>query len=107
MASRHKTPATSETSKHNGEPVAYAHRFVEANGLKLHYLDYGTEGRRPMLCVHGGGAHAHWFDFVAPGFNKNYHVRALDLRGHGESQWADPPVYSFENFWRSRSLRDE
>ena len=71
-------------------------RFVEANGVKLHYLDYGTAGRRPMLCVHGGAAHAHWFDFVAPGLTPDYHVLALDLRGHGDSAWADPHTYSFQ-----------
>ena len=70
--------------------------FVEANGVKLHYLDYGTAGRRPMLCVHGGAAHAHWFDFVAPGFTPDHHVFSLDLRGHGDSAWADPHTYSFK-----------
>src|SRR5687767_9490428 len=40
-------------------------RFIEVNGLKLHYLDYGTEGRPPLLCLHGGAVNAHWFDFVA------------------------------------------
>ena len=73
-------------------------RFVEANGVKLHYLDYGTAGRPTMLCVHGGAAHAHWFDFVAPGFTPDYHVYALDLRGHGESAWTDPQTYSFETY---------
>ena len=70
--------------------------FVEANGVKLHYLDYGTAGRRPMLCVHGGAAHAHWFDFVAPGLSRDHHVLAHDLRGHGDSAWADPHTYSFK-----------
>lgn len=76
----------------------YTSKFIEANGLEIHYLDYGTEGRPPMLCVHGGAAHGHWFDFVAGGFTSDYHVRALDLRGHGDSEWADPPVYSFEKY---------
>jgi len=67
---------------------------VEAGGLKLHYLDYGSAGKPPMLCVHGGAAHAHWYDFVAGGFTGNYHVRALDQRGHGDSAWADPPEYA-------------
>src|SRR5215210_6872387 len=58
--------------------------FVEAGGLKFHYLDYGTAGLPPMLCIHGGAGHAHWYDFVAPGFNKDYHVLSLDLRGHGD-----------------------
>ena len=68
--------------------------FVTADGLKLHYLDYGSAGRTPMLCVHGSAAHAHWFDFVAGGFAADYHVRALDQRGHGDSPWSEPPVYT-------------
>jgi pimeloyl-ACP methyl ester carboxylesterase len=74
-------------------------RFVEANGLKLHYLDYGVAGRRPMLCVHGGAAHAHWFDFVAPELTRDHHVLSLDLRGHGDSAWAeDPHTYSWKTY---------
>jgi len=72
--------------------------FVEANGIRLHYLDYGIAGRRPMLCVHGGAAHAHWFDFVAPGLTPDHHVLSLDLRGHGDSAWADPRTYSFKSY---------
>ena len=49
-----------------------------------------------MLCVHGGAAHAHWFDFIAPGLTPDHHVFAPDLRGHGDSAWADPHTYSFE-----------
>ena len=82
----------------SGHPAPYADGYVEANGLRLHYLDYGTPGKPAMLCVHGGAAHGHWYDFAAPGFTATYHVRALDLRGHGDSQWADPPVYTFERY---------
>lgn len=73
-------------------------RFVEANGLKLHYLDYGTQGGPPMLCLHGGAVNAHWFDFVAAGFSADYHVRALDQRGHGDSAWAQPPAYGYDRY---------
>jgi pimeloyl-ACP methyl ester carboxylesterase len=51
-----------------------------------------------MLCLHGGAAHAHWFDFVAAGFSADFHLRALDQRGHGDSAWADPPDYSYRRF---------
>ena len=70
----------------------------EAGGLELNYLDYGTEGLPPMLCIHGGAAHGHWFDFVAPGFTPSYHVRSLDLRGHGDSDPVDPPLYTYEQY---------
>jgi pimeloyl-ACP methyl ester carboxylesterase len=72
--------------------------FIEANGVKLHYLDYGTAGRRPMLCLHGGAAHAHWFDYVAPGFTPDHHVLSLDLRGHGESAWAEQHTYAWKTY---------
>jgi pimeloyl-ACP methyl ester carboxylesterase len=79
------------------QPAPYTEHFVEAGGLRLHYLDYGTAGKPQMLCVHGGAAHAHWFDFFAPGFTADFHVRALDFRGHGDSQWMIPPDYTYES----------
>lgn len=79
-------------------PASYTHGHVEAGGLKLHYLDYGTAGLPPMLCVHGGAAHAHWYDYVAPGFTSDYHVRSIDLRGHGDSEWIDPPAYLYKDY---------
>ncbi|MGH7924367.1 MAG: alpha/beta fold hydrolase [Candidatus Binatus sp.] len=74
-----------------------AHRFV-ANGLELNCLDYGGGGKPPMLFVHGGSAHAHWWDFVAPAFVGDFHVLALDQRGHGESEWADEWAYGSRHY---------
>jgi pimeloyl-ACP methyl ester carboxylesterase len=78
-------------------PAPYTDRTVEVAGLKLHVQDYGSSGKPVMLCVHGGAAHAHWFDFVAQGFTTDYHVLAVDQRGHGDSEWdrAAPPDYSY------------
>ena len=79
-------------------PAPFEDRFIEANGVRLHYLDYGTVGHTPMLCLHGGAVNAHWFDFVAAGFTASHHVRALDQRGHGDSAWAQPPDYSYDRY---------
>lgn len=80
------------------KPAEASSRTVELGSRRLSYLDYGTKGRRPILFLHGGGAHAHWFDFVAGAFTADHHVLALDQRGHGDSDWADPPDYSYESF---------
>ena len=73
-------------------------RSVVVGGLRLSFLEWGSEGR-PVLCfLHGGSAHAHWFDLVTPAFAERFHVVALDQRGHGESQWAEPPAYATQNF---------
>jgi pimeloyl-ACP methyl ester carboxylesterase len=78
------------------QPAPSSSRYVAAGGARLRYLDYGAAGRPPILCVHGGAAHAHWYDFFAPGFTGDYHVHSLDLRGHGDSEWMDPPDYTYE-----------
>ncbi|MGC2302551.1 alpha/beta fold hydrolase [Candidatus Binatus sp.] len=73
------------------------HRF-QANGLTLNCVDYGGDGKRPLLFLHGGSAHAHWWDFVAPAFVEDFHVLALDQRGHGESEWADEWAYGSRHY---------
>jgi pimeloyl-ACP methyl ester carboxylesterase len=82
------------------KPAPYTDRYVDVAGLKLHVLDYGTAGKPPMLCVHGSAAHAHWFDFVAPGLTGDYHVLAPDLRGHGDSEWdrSAEPAYNYDRY---------
>jgi pimeloyl-ACP methyl ester carboxylesterase len=73
-------------------------RVVEVNGLRLHFLESGTPGAPALCFLHGGAAHAHWFDAVTPALADRFHVISLDQRGHGESAWADPPAYGTEDF---------
>jgi pimeloyl-ACP methyl ester carboxylesterase len=69
-------------------------RYTTINGLKLHYFYWGGDSsKRTFVLLHGGAAHAHWWDNVAPLLTPDGCVIALDFRGHGRSQWANPPVY--------------
>lgn len=89
-------PASADSrSQAAHQPAAYTEQFVEVAGLKLRLQDYGTAGKPAMLCLHGGAANAHWYDFVAQGFTADYHVRAADLRGHGDSQWETAPAPNY------------
>lgn len=58
--------------------------FVNVNGIKLHYLDWGGEGD-VLLFLAGMGCNAHIFDDFAQRFKDKFHVMALTRRGHGES----------------------
>lgn len=73
-------------------------RTLSVDGLQLHLLEWGAPGRPAICFLHGGSAHAHWFDYVAPAFADRFHVVALDQRGHGESDWPNPPAYGTEQF---------
>jgi esterase len=74
--------------------------FIDVNGLKLHYIDYGSEGRPHLVLLHGLNGNAHAFDLVAPNLAASHHVLALDLRGHGDSQWGPPDGYTPPNYLR-------
>jgi pimeloyl-ACP methyl ester carboxylesterase len=75
-------------------------RTETLNGLRLQLLQIGPNGAPAVCFLHGGAAHAHWFDRVIPTFADRFHAIALDQRGHGESQWATPPAYATEDFAR-------
>ena len=45
------------------------------------------------MLVHGGRDHARSWDAVAQDLRRDYHVIALDLRGHGDSAWAIGSLY--------------
>lgn len=69
-------------------------RHVIIDGFRLHYLDWGSKGKQPMLLLHGGGQTAHTWDFFSLCLRNEYHVYALDQRGHGDSEWSPISDYS-------------
>jgi len=68
------------------------------NGLRFHFLDWGTTDEPPMLLLHGGAQTAHSWDEVAPDFARDHHVLALDQRGHGDTEWATGGRYRRDDF---------
>ena len=70
--------------------------FADVGGLEFHYLDWGTAGLTPLVCLHGITQTAHSWDEVAPVLARRHHVRALDQRGHGDSSWAPDGDYGIE-----------
>jgi esterase len=65
-------------------------------GMRIHYLDWGTQGRRPVVFLHGAALNAHTWDVVCLALRKDFHCYAVDQRGHGESAWAEDGDYSGE-----------
>ena len=64
-------------------------RFVEANGIRLHYLDHGGDGPTLVL-AHGLSANARFFDgLAAAGLAPRLRVLSFDLRGRGLSDAPD------------------
>lgn len=76
------------------EIVLPTSREIDRPGMKLHYLDWGTAGRRPIVFLHGAALNAHTWDVVCLMLRQQHHCYAMDQRGHGESAWAEDADYS-------------
>jgi pimeloyl-ACP methyl ester carboxylesterase len=77
------------------EPVS---RYYWSQRLKLHYVVWGDEANPPLLLIHGNRDHARTWDRVAKRLKEQYCVYAVDLRGHGDSQWSVGSQYSLPEF---------
>ncbi|HLA18502.1 MAG TPA: alpha/beta hydrolase [Dehalococcoidia bacterium] len=64
--------------------------FVEANGIRLHYMEWGGDAP-PVVLLHATGFLARLWEPIAVQMSARFHVYALDARGHGDS---DKPVLS-------------
>ena len=66
--------------------------------LRLHYVDWGSPEKPPLILQHGGRDHCRSWDWVAQELAKDWHVIAPDLRGHGDSAWAPDGNYEMNAF---------
>ena len=73
-------------------------RWVELNGVRLHYLDWGNPSLAPVVLLHGDGLQAHTWDLPALLLRDRYHLVALSLRGHGDSGWTPDEQLGRERF---------
>ncbi len=58
---------------------------VTVKGANVTYQRWGKRGAPGLLLIHGNGAHAHWWDFIAPYFAETYNVAAVTFSGMGDS----------------------
>lgn len=68
---------------------AAVERVVTVADCPIHYLLWPaqpeTASGRGLLFVHGGGAHAHWWSYIAPYFARDFRIAAIDFSGMGDS----------------------
>jgi pimeloyl-ACP methyl ester carboxylesterase len=75
------------------EPTSH---MIDVEGTPIHYLQWGDRNKPGLLLVHGNGAHARWWSFLAPYFAVDYNVVAYDVSGMGDSGHRDS--YEMEAF---------
>lgn len=69
--------------------------YLHAQGLKLAHSSVGDPAAPPVIFAHGGGQTRHAWSAAAKAVAfEGYRSIILDLRGHGESDWAPDGDYS-------------
>ncbi len=58
-------------------------------GVRLHTRSWGAVEHPLLVLLHGGGAGSHWWNHIAPALARDFHVVALDFRGHGASDYPE------------------
>ena len=62
-------------------------KSVKIKGSKISYNCWGEKNKPGLIFVHGGMAHADWWNFITPYFLKTHRVIAMNLGGMGDSEW--------------------
>jgi pimeloyl-ACP methyl ester carboxylesterase len=78
--------------------TGYLERDVMVRDIKLHYQEWGDPANPVILMLHGFGVSGHMFDEFAGRMEQDYHLIALDQRGHGDSDWSSEGDYSRDAF---------
>ena len=71
------------------DALARDHRddFIEVDGAKIHFMEWGDKTNPPVVMVHGNHAHAHWFKFIGGLLADKYHFAVMSFSGMGKSDW--------------------
>lgn len=70
--------------------------MLVVDGAAIEILTWGDRGKPGILFLHGNGAHADWWSFIAPFFSSEYRVAAFSWSGMGGSDHR--PAYSIGGF---------
>jgi pimeloyl-ACP methyl ester carboxylesterase len=73
--------------------------FVGKDGLKLAADAGGNPADQPVILLHGGGqTRQSWKRAAQEMIAAGYYCIALDLRGHGESEWSPEGKYAVDDY---------
>jgi len=74
-------------------------KFKVSSGLNIAASSWGRESDPLVILLHGGGQTRHAWGETGKKLSQNgFYVLALDLRGHGDSDWHPDGEYGVDNY---------
>ena len=85
--------------------AGYESRFIDANGIKTHYIESGVG--EPLILIHGGGpgadGYGNWQGCL-PAFAQEYRALAVDMLGFGRTDKPDPSTFTYSQDARTNHM---
>jgi 2-hydroxy-6-oxo-6-(2'-aminophenyl)hexa-2,4-dienoate hydrolase len=85
----------------------YESRYLDAAGIRTHFLETGSG--ETVVLVHGGGpgadGYGNWYSCL-PAFAENFHAVAVDMLGFGRTGKPDPAEFDYTQSARVRHLTE-
>ena len=76
------------------DATRYLSRNTVLQHQRFHFLEWGNPTKPNLILLHGSNQSSHSWDLVSLHLAANYHIYALDQRGHGDSEWSRGAHYS-------------
>jgi 2-hydroxy-6-oxo-6-(2'-aminophenyl)hexa-2,4-dienoate hydrolase len=83
----------------------YQSKFVDASGIRTHYIEAGSA--EPIMLIHGGGpgadGYGNWHSCI-PRYARHFRVIAVDMLGFGKTQKPSPETFTYSQDARTDHL---
>ena len=74
-------------------------KFKVRSGLNIEATSLGDSNNPLVIMLHGGGQTRHAWGATAEKLSQSgFHALAIDLRGHGDSDWSESGDYAIESY---------
>ena len=97
--------AVAKTAAFDPTMSQYESNYVDAGGIRTHYIEAGRG--EPLILVHGGGpgadGYGNWHSCL-PGFARNFHTICVDMLGFGNTEKPDPESFTYSQDARTRHM---
>ena len=100
LAARRTEPRSPMTIASKTDDTKGHHfRIPVGSGMRIAVDAWGNPAAKPVLLLHGGGQTRHaWGGTARVLADAGFYAMALDLRGHGDSDWCDQGDYHPDAF---------
>jgi pimeloyl-ACP methyl ester carboxylesterase len=89
LADKNAAFRASHQTEHDVVDAKFTHKYIDAGGVRWHYVEAGNPNGIPVLLLHGLPESWYSWNHVLPLLDPSYHFIVPDMKGYGRSTSTD------------------